>query len=651
MDRVTKFLNGNEEIKKVIPSFIDIFVKYYGEDRREEIEEKFSNLLCIGYQTPDAIQRGLYILEGEKTDELLGKVFKNINIPLNTIKGTLTFNNKDLMPINCLYELVDLYQLGEAGRKDLFYEGAFINLNSSLHITKEEFEELVKTKQLPERFKDKPDIVKNYIMDNIDYSRMEQYYKSRFSKAQNLLQTIIPDINEDNFEELLNHDTINELVSVSDKYEDAYEKYLEELTSLQEEVKEIEDLKTSLNNKFYKEFIRENQDLFPIYAKRKVEKYVNSDETTLISSFIDIVGSTLSSTSLIESFSEEADKILNDPDESIWRKNTIKENRVNYYKAMGLELGNNYDDYLKYGNLDKINPSKERVKSFLESKNKYLNKFNNMFYTSLKRHKKILEEIDSIDFIDKNYPINAATYTHNCPFISPNFIKTENGYQLYPMLFIDFSNYNTTCLDHDIVHELNHVLETSIGLVGEHEYEMFCGWDIETDRINAVPNQKEVDTLEERKVRPYELFNEIINEMISQEISKIIEEENLFVFDDKNNFKYTYTTDYDYTKFLVKDFFYEFRDSIIKSRSNGNIQIIYDEVGKENFDALNELFHIYFEHFGGMKKVDLYSSLQEGEDTEQTRIYHELTEKRDIILDNMRKYRDSHKSEKKEATI
>lgn len=650
MDRITRFLNGNEEIKKAISLYIEAFVKFYGEERRQEIEEKFNNLLCIGYQTPDAIKSGLRTLEEQKTKELMEPIFEDIELPLNSIIGTLTLSSKNHMPINYLYELMDSYRMGAEGRKKQFYTNAFEILNNRLNMTQEEFEELITTKQLPERYQNKSAVVKDYIMNVIDDSKIENDYKRQFSLAKSLLETIIPGINENNFEELLNNDIIEKLMNVRDKIEEANEKYLTELKPLQDEVKDIESLQRNLKDKLYREFLKENISLFPENLKEKIEKYLN-DETSLLAYDIrKIVGLSLESDGYLNAFSDDADNILSDSNSSSWKINSIKKERINYFKTMGLDLGDDYDNYMRSEEARKLIPTKESIKKIIESKNSYLNKYNNIFYTSLERHKHLLSEIAEIGFMDKDDPINAMTYVEGVSYISSNFIRTEGGYISYPILCINFSNFNTSYLDHTIVHELNHVFESSMGLVGEHEYEFICGWDVTTENLNIISGQ-EVNTLESRANRPYELFNEIINELIAQEISKIMHEENIYIFDEEDNSTYKYTTNYDYTKFLVQDFFDEFRDAIIESRSNGNIEVIFNEVGKENFDALNELFHIYNESFTGIKMVNLYTSLQEGKETEATRLYYELIERRDRILENMRKYRDSHKKEVKEAEV
>lgn len=647
MDRVEKFLNGNEEIKKAIPLYIEAFVRFYGEERRTEIETKFNNLLCLGFQTPKAIKDGLKILQSKKTQELLEPIFKKTGVPLNIIVETLTLSDIEYMPINNLYELIDLHRMGEYGRKKMFYKKAIQTLRR-MNMPEELIKELIATKKLPKQYQNLSDDIKIQIMGTIDERRIDNNYKRKFAQAKDLLETIIPGINEENFEELLENDTIEKLMSVREEFEEAYKKYQEQLKPLQNEVKEINDLEEELSNKLYRSFIKENLNLLPENIKNEIEQYLNNETTSLKDNISEIVGTTLEQNGYIDAFSEAADNILMNNSPS-WKIDSIKEERIKYFNAIGIELGNNYDDYMENKEARKLIPTKDCMKKFVESRNYYINKYNNMFYTSLKRHQRLLSEIEKIDFQDKEDPVNAMTYIEGVSYISSNFIRTDSGYVPYPILCLNFSDYETDSLDHTFVHELNHVFESSMGLVSEQEYEFICGWDITSERMDLASGQ-EVSTLERRKERPYELLNEIINELIAKEISKLMHKDNFYIFDEENNSEYENTTGYDGSRFLVQDFFDEFRDAIIKSRSNGNIEIIFNEVGKENFDALNELFHIYHENFSDIKTLISYQEQPEKE-TELTQIYHKLIEKRDQILESMRIYRDNHKNEVKESSI
>ena len=91
-------------------------------------------------------------------------------------------------------------------------------------------------------------------------------------------------------------------------------------------------------------------------------------------------------------------------------------------------------------------------------------------------------------------------------------------------------------------------------------------------------------------------------------------------------------------RFLVDEFYQLFKKDIIESRHNGNINIIYDKVGKENFDDLNNLINEFYSLFPEDTVYDLYIAQEDGIETEQTKLYDSLCIKRDNILSNMKKY-------------
>ena len=65
---------------------------------------------------------------------------------------------------------------------------------------------------------------------------------------------------------------------------------------------------------------------------------------------------------------------------------------------------------------------------------------------------------------------------------------------------------------------------------------------------------------------------------------------------------------------------------------------------EENFDELNSLIIEFYEHFKEMKIYKLLSALKKKEDNEMTRIYYDLLDRRDKVLENMRNYKQEHKT-------
>lgn len=197
-------------------------------------------------------------------------------------------------------------------------------------------------------------------------------------------------------------------------------------------------------------------------------------------------------------------------------------------------------------------------------------------------------------------------------------------------------------LDSSLIHELNHVLELHLDSVGTNMYYGTCGWDIIDTEITYETNA-EVSLDNNRDKRYYELFNEIINELIAQEISEILSQMGIYVFNSKEEKKIKGGTSYERTMFIVKDFYHNYKELIIESRKNGDMTRLFETIGKENFEALNQLFHDFYEHFGNNMLFKLYKDLQHGVDNEDTRKYKEIATKRNEILQRMEEYRQGKK--------
>lgn len=133
------------------------------------------------------------------------------------------------------------------------------------------------------------------------------------------------------------------------------------------------------------------------------------------------------------------------------------------------------------------------------------------------------------------------------------------------------------------------------------------------------------------------MFNEIINELLAQEISKILSENGLYIFNTKDDKKIKGGSSYERTKVLISVFYDRYKKEIIESRK-GNIQVLFDAVGKENFESLNHLFYEFNESFPEFTYYQLYRDLNAGKETELTNKLKEIIAKRDAILQKMEEH-------------
>ena len=75
-ERLIKALNSYEYFKNNKDKLIDLFVSYYGEEERTNIETKFKNAIFIAYQTPKSYLTKLHKLENIVSKELVEKVLE-----------------------------------------------------------------------------------------------------------------------------------------------------------------------------------------------------------------------------------------------------------------------------------------------------------------------------------------------------------------------------------------------------------------------------------------------------------------------------------------------------------------------------------------------------------------------------------------------
>lgn len=283
----------------------------------------------------------------------------------------------------------------------------------------------------------------------------------------------------------------------------------------------------------------------------------------------------------------------------------------------------------------KYNKEQINVDSFLKARDIQLNPGDERFKNqqkeideSMPEHREIREEIDKLNLLNKNDGFDSSIYGMGVLASTNSNLRILNGdYNLFSLILVNCSNLNSSSkFDHYIIHELNHLFESFLLNVDRKSYDVLSGWDIVKHELDS--ENSENDSKKESEFRPYELFNEIINDMISQEIVMQMHQNGIFIFDQESDIEQP-PSSYQNTRFLVDEFYKRYRDKIIESRRDGNIEIIWNEVGKENFEELNNLFK-EFKH-----EKDLYLTI--GNPRRK-----ELENKRDEILRKMEEYRKSN---------
>ncbi len=634
------FLDSNKYLREHIGVFLEAFIKYYGTEESEELKSKFKNAIFVGYQDIEELQNYIDDLERKYTQEFLRKELKAEGLEdyQNVFFCDYSFEFSSIMPISLFIRYYELHLEGYENRKAAFINAGLENFKKvKPEATLEEYEKYIELGEIPhEPFIGQPKYLYMNATNYLNLSNADHNYE----RARDIfLNDEKNNLSEEEKKDFFASPKFQRYKSAYECFKRARKKYdalQEELRPFKTFIEKSLDLKDKLNKKHYKEFIKNCSFIFTEAELQEIEVYLNSTGYVTKPKCLKALSDQLCLPTTIGKFTLEAEEKLNNPQIDEWTKSNIMKERVEYFKSRGLDLGDDYEAYKNSPEAQAIWPSPETAKRVEEESEKAYNSFNIEYYTNTSRHQETRREIDSMGLIDKDDGFNAALYTLHGTAVCPNVVKVDDEIKLFPLVVIHVTDYNEY-LDHTIVHELNHLYELFINFLNGNQIEYLCGWDYVNGELGE--ETKEIDTLhKDPSKRKYELFSEIINELIAQDISKIMLENGLHVFNTKENAQYRGYTSYEYTRFLVEKFFSEYQKEIIESRKLGRIEVIFNKVGKDNFDKLNNLIIEFRNRFPEPVLLSLKRNLEDGIDNEDTKAFAEFQVQRDTILDAMKTY-------------
>jgi len=308
----------------------------------------------------------------------------------------------------------------------------------------------------------------------------------------------------------------------------------------------------------------------------------------------------------------------------------MQEEVINVLNNLGFELGDDINTYLQN---EEVNKTINIIRQLLAIKEDYERTAEYEFAENSIMASKIINQIKEKNILYTD-PIDEAIYLLIRKGVTGSllFDVSKDSLEINPILSIDLSD-KANMIDKTLMHELNHRLEMGIIEKNDETYDYICGWQ------KGKKSSKE-SSLDSK----YMWINEVINEMISIDIYNLMEKNNVSIFGKRNVDKQfdrgIQVSSYDKGKVLLKEFFDDNLKSIISSRLNGDINILYEEIGKENFEELNALVNYFFEEFEGINYTILSEDLNLNKETNLTLKYRKMLEKKDIILDNIKNYKN-----------
>lgn len=446
--------------------------------------------------------------------------------------------------------------------------------------------------------------------------------KTLFENEAQLLNAFYPiDLSSDNRDiETFLEELFVKYKTYTKKFQD-YEKYIEKCDKLKQIIhdKYIDELIQNFKNEF-------SSDELIIYQNKKQI----TDKMKLY------LGTRIEINPIIAAFSKESECILNDLETKSWKKKSIKKDRISFFKAMGIDLGDNYQKYKYNQNCLSLIPPIDLVEDIIDTKEELELKMYNEYFESLPEYQANREKLDKIGLLSKDDGYNASTFLYSETYVTPNIKINFQKPQIYPLININF-DYPNEFLDKYIIHELNHVYELTLVSTDETATYYTSGWELLCE--NKIADSKRTFD------RKYKAFNEIINDMLATEITQKLHQNNCYMFYSSEEAKTSGGTSYENYRFLVQDFYDKFKEDIIISR-RGNLSHLFDICGQENFEELNDLINNFISKWPGLNITILLSDIKHHRHTQNAIEYQKIMKKRDEILHNMIQYKKKSRQDK-----
>ena len=300
---------------------------------------------------------------------------------------------------------------------------------------------------------------------------------------------------------------------------------------------------------------------------------------------------------LIESFEYETEGELN------------KKQKIEYFKTIGIDLGDNYEDYKnsplaqsKIPPFTLINKIKE-VKSHLIRQYDLSTNYANSSYFDLNNY------IRDNNLDDQIFPKQIMEYIIEGRPITISVLQNNTLNLLVMMNFLDKEvSFN----DRGLFHEINHCMSFKVIHIGKKHHTYQMGF-ISYLGDNSYSNQE----YEEEPETGEEIFNEVINDLISIDILNLAKKENISILGET-----TRHSTYEFYFPLVQPFYEEFKEDIKEFYITGNFQALYKNISKRDFYKLIAIISEAKEYIDSTLDTELLD----------LSVYEKLTE---AILDKM----------------
>ena len=422
------YINAKDYLREQLPVFTESFVRYYGEQKREYIEDKFSHCIIYPFMDPIDIDMILTELYGDIDEDFACEFLEKLGIEIEI--GDFTYFSINLRNISSLMKYFNEEELTD---------GDIENIVSFLQMA----------------FDDEETIIFEDIIEKHHISKWKDVFLEHEQDLEN--------------------------------YIDMLEKIKEPYQEVQDYVDKHKELLRAIEINYNFQLIQEFAYLLSPEEQEYLQSLLEKEEITdeeLEGHFNDIAGDKISLCGNIETFATDIEEQINNNMLTAGTIAELKLLRIQYFINHGINHGYDYEAYENDAECQKLIPSQETIDKITSRRNYLTALARHEYYQQSFPCQDLYQELESSG-IKTNQDIAAIMETKTTCTIPA--IKTETG-ESYPIVLIDLYPIIGGA-DHIITHELNHVLGFHI-LEYDGKIKAKVGLDILDEHIDAENDRK-----------------------------------------------------------------------------------------------------------------------------------------------------------------
>ncbi|MCI8309304.1 MAG: hypothetical protein HFJ45_03680 [Clostridia bacterium] len=535
-----------DKVKELKGEIAEAFIQVYGEKNRDLITQRVEKLEIISYVSKEQFNRYLSNLSEDNILGLTDEFAKAMGVENSSSKKV-----SDSMD----------------------FESMLLELQASLQTT-DKSNDIFKIcfgdkKYSRERY---PDVLKLFSEEY--FSNSTENFRNRIVKQRvDILNYFGANVNESNYQKYIDNGLLDEVLQkVSnlqevirdlDSKRDAFlEEHKQEFMENEKNTKIESTLRKNYTSMLLTEIISSLPEQFQIRIKQENELDQNLDYSLKKFGLYD----SLLGISPIEYFSSEYNDVLRNSKED-FKIEMVKEGRIEFFKINGIDLGDDYEEYMNNPNVLSIIPEQAVIDKIANLRKEYCEKYQIEVIKNTGSYQEDLKKISNLGCLEEVYAPDAVY--NNMIYVSSSIVERPDGtIEDLPMVFLPGMLNNGTwenCADVAIIHEIGHAIEEELVQSENGSYLHKTGFEFLGIDLKSDEHKESLEKPNQVK-REYETLNESIHQQLSIEVTDILHSKGIFIMDspDKSRTKGSMPS-YERAFRVISPFFNEYRQLIVDS--------------------------------------------------------------------------------------